>query len=117
MIEDSGPTVERPGAAPGAQDAVELAASTAAEPAAAAGLAASPAVAVAVHCCAVRSAANNEARNQVEQASPVPAGKETGAVSQEAPDALAFQSLPCPPLQIGDSLDARLQDVRCPLES
>lgn len=117
MIEDSEATVERPGAAPGAQDAVELAASTVAGRAAAAGLAASPAVAVAVHYCAVQSDANNEARNQVEQALPVPAGKEAGAVSQEVPDALASRFLPCPPFQIEDSLDARLQDIRCPQAS
>jgi len=117
MSEDLEKIVEQPDGVPMARTAAGPVASTEAESAAAAGVGTSPAAAVAGYCCAVQPDANNEARTQVEQASPVPAGKETGAASRELQDALASSALPSPPLQHEDSLGVRFQDVRCPWAS
>jgi hypothetical protein len=114
MIEGLRKIVELPDGVAVAQTAVEPVVSSGAEPAAATGVGTSPAAADAGYCCAVQSDANNEARTQVEQASPVPAGKETGAASRELQDALAFSILLSPALLREDSLDVPLRDAGCP---
>ena len=116
MSEGWGQIVVHPDGVAVARTAVGPVASNEAEPAAA-GVGTSRAAAVAVHCCAVQPGASNEAQTQVEQASPVPAGTETGAVLRELQDALIWPALPLPPLQREDSLDARLQDACCPRAS